>query len=157
MCFLLLKCADRLHAYAILRFSIILDINSLDIFYRIMRDFHRTFSTGFACRRGEAYSSEHIAPSCFGLAYMYVLLVDINSFLELVVIFPDYALRTSLATTLILLISLSHVVRTRIICVTPCYTLYMKWKNKHSNFVLTLKLIWTDVNCHRTYFYWTFI
>ena len=52
---------------------------------------------------GDAYSSRHLVPSNLGLAY--VLLVETNPFLELVVISPDYALRISLGTFSILLIS----------------------------------------------------
>ena len=44
-------------------------------------------------------------PFRFGLAFIYVLLVETNAFPELIVIFPDYALRTPLGTLLILLVS----------------------------------------------------
>ena len=45
---------------------------------------------------GAAYSSGHLVP--FNLRLAYVLFVDINLLPELVVIFPDYALRASLGT-----------------------------------------------------------
>ena len=45
---------------------------------------------------GDAYSSGHLVPSHLGHAY--VLLVETNDFPELVVIFPDYAIRTYLDT-----------------------------------------------------------
>ena len=45
---------------------------------------------------GDAYSSGHLFPSHLGLAY--VLRVETNSIPELVIIPPDYALRTSLGT-----------------------------------------------------------
>ena len=47
----------------------------------------------------------HLVPSHFGLAYG--LLVDTNHFPELIVIFPDYSLRTSLGTFSILLVRAS--------------------------------------------------
>ena len=50
---------------------------------------------------GDAFYSGHLVPSHLGLAY--VLIVETNPFPELVVIFPDYALRTSLGTFSILL------------------------------------------------------
>ena len=50
---------------------------------------------------GDAYSFGHLVPSHLGLAY--VLLVETNPFPEPVIIFPDYALRTSLGTFSILL------------------------------------------------------
>ena len=50
---------------------------------------------------GGAYSSGHLDLSLLGLAY--VLLVETNLFPELVVIFPDYAIRISLGTFSILL------------------------------------------------------
>ena len=45
---------------------------------------------------GDAYSSGHLVPSHLGLVYS--LLVEINSFPELVIIFLDYAIRASLGT-----------------------------------------------------------
>ena len=50
---------------------------------------------------GDSYCSGHLIPSYLGLAY--VLLVETNPFPELVVIFPDYTLRTSLGSFSILL------------------------------------------------------
>ena len=55
---------------------------------------------------GDAYSSGHLVPSHLRLAY--ILLVEINLFPELVVIFPDYAFRISLGTFSILLIFIRH-------------------------------------------------
>ena len=50
-----------------------------------------------------AYSFEHLISSHLGLAY--VLLVETNPFLELVVIFPDCAIRISLGTFSIVLLT----------------------------------------------------
>ena len=54
---------------------------------------------------GDAYSSRHMVPPHLGLAY--ALLVETNPFSELVVIFPDNAIQTSLGTFSILLLYLS--------------------------------------------------
>ena len=54
---------------------------------------------------GDDFSSGHVAPSHLGLAY--VLLVETNLFLKLVVISPNYALRTSFGTFSILLVPYS--------------------------------------------------
>ena len=51
---------------------------------------------------GDAYSSGHLVPSHFGLAY--VQLDETNPFPELVVNFPDYSFRTSLRSFSTLLI-----------------------------------------------------
>ena len=51
--------------------------------------------------KGDAYSSGHLVPSHLGVAF--ALLVETNQFPELVVIFPDFAIRTSLGTFSILL------------------------------------------------------
>ena len=56
-----------------------------------------------------------VVPSHLGLAY--VLLVETNSFPELVVIFPDNAIRTSLDTFSILLYVLT-------VCVVLAYALF---------------------------------
>ena len=69
-------------------------------FYRILSGFHRTFASGVACRQGtltppDTWSRPFgtcICSTCWD-----------QSFSELVVIFPDYALRISLGTFSILL------------------------------------------------------
>ena len=69
-------------------------------FYRILSGFHRTFATGVACRQGtltppDTWSRPFrtcICSTCWD-----------QSFSELVVILPDYALRISLGTFSILL------------------------------------------------------
>ena len=69
-------------------------------FYRILSGFHRTFATDVACRQGtltppDTWSRPFgtcICSTCWG-----------QSFSELVVILPDYALRISLGTFSILL------------------------------------------------------
>ena len=53
---------------------------------------------------GDAYSSGHQVPSHLGLAY--VLLVETNPYHVPAVLFPDYALRTSLGTISILFFTL---------------------------------------------------
>ena len=63
--------------------------------------FPQNICDGCSMLTGDAYSSGHLVPSHSGLAY--VLLVETNPFLELVVIFPDYALRISFGTFSILL------------------------------------------------------
>ena len=71
-------------------------------FYRILSGFHRTFSTGVACRQGtltppDTWSRPFgtcICSTCWD-----------QSFSELVVILPDYALRISLGTFSILLLN----------------------------------------------------
>ena len=50
---------------------------------------------------GDAYSSGPLIPSYLGLAY--ALIVETDPYPELAVIFPDYAIRTSLGTFSILL------------------------------------------------------
>ena len=73
-------------------------------FYRILSGFHRTFATGVACRQGtltppDTWSRPFgtcICSTCWD-----------QSFTELVVILPDYALRISLGTFSILLAILS--------------------------------------------------
>ena len=67
-------------------------------FYRILRGFQRTFATGFAYADRGRLLLQTPGPVPLGLAY--VLLVETNPFSELVVIFPDYALRISLGTFL---------------------------------------------------------
>ena len=70
-------------------------------FYRILSGFHRTFATGVACRQGtltppDTWSRPFgtcICSTCWD-----------QSFSELVVILPDYALRISLGTFSILLL-----------------------------------------------------
>ena len=62
----------------------------------------------------DAYSFGHLVPSYLGLAY--VLHVETNSFPELFVIFPDYAIRSSLGTFSILLISILIITKLWIIC-----------------------------------------
>ena len=69
-------------------------------FYQILSGFHRTFATGVACRQRTLtppYTWSHpfgtcICSTCWDQSYS-----------ELVVIFPDYALRISLGTFSILL------------------------------------------------------
>ena len=69
-------------------------------FYRILNGFHRTFATGVVCRQGtltppDTWSRPFetcICSTCWD-----------QSFSELVVILPDYALRISLGTFSILL------------------------------------------------------
>ena len=61
--------------------------------------FHKTSATGVACRQGTLTPPDTWSRP-LGLAY--VLLVDTNPFSELVVIFPDYALRIFLGTFSIL-------------------------------------------------------
>ena len=56
---------------------------------------------------GDTHSCEHLVPSHVGLAY--VLFVDTSNFPEFVVILPDNAIRTSLGTFLILLVTIAHV------------------------------------------------
>ena len=76
-------------------------------FYRILSGFHRTFATGVACRQGtltppDTWSRPFgtcICSTCWD-----------QSFSELVVILPDYALRISLGTFSILLYSGSFIV-----------------------------------------------
>ena len=53
---------------------------------------------GCSMLTGDTYSSGHVVPSDLGLSY--VLLVDTDPFPELVVIFPDHSLRTSLQLVL---------------------------------------------------------
>ena len=64
-------------------------------FYRILIGFHRTLRRVWHADRGRLLLRTH-GPVTLGLAY--VLLVETNPFSELVVIFPDYALRISLGT-----------------------------------------------------------
>ena len=72
-------------------------------FYRILSGFHRTFATGVACRQGtltppDTWSRPFgtcICSTCWN-----------QSFSELVVILPDYALRISLGGTLSILLSI---------------------------------------------------
>ena len=59
---------------------------------------------GCSMQTEDAYFFGYLVPSHLGLAY--VLLVETNPFSELVVIFPDYALRISLGTFSILLCTL---------------------------------------------------
>ena len=85
-------------------------IIGLNIFYWIRHfispniGFHRASATGVDMPTGDAYSSGHLVPSHLGLTY--VPLVDTNSFPELVIIFSDYAIRTSLCTFSVLLLFL---------------------------------------------------
>ena len=75
------------------------DFTPNSTFYRILRGFHRTFATGVACRQGtltppDTWSRPFgtcICSTCWD-----------QSFSELVVILPDYALRISLGTLSIL-------------------------------------------------------
>ena len=77
-----------------------LDFVPNSTFYRILSGFHRTFATGVACRQGTLTSPDtwsrpfgtYICSTCWD-----------QSFSELVVILPDYALRISLGTFSILL------------------------------------------------------
>ena len=69
-------------------------------FYWLMRGFHRTVSTGKTYWQLTLTPPDNQSCPIFGLAY--VLLIETNPFPELVVIFPDYALRTWLGTFLIL-------------------------------------------------------
>ena len=72
-------------------------------FYRILTGFHRTFATGVACRQGTLTPPDTesrpfgtcICSTCWD-----------QSFSELVVILPDYALRISLDTFSILLMNI---------------------------------------------------
>ena len=64
--------------------------------------------------------SGHHVPSNLGLAY--VLLVETNPFSERVVVFPDYALRTSLGTFLISLVIVVHIVFTKIVSNKAIYS-----------------------------------
>ena len=66
------------------------------IWYFFKYWFPYTICNGCCMPTGDAYSSGHLIPSHLGLAH--VLLVETNSFPELVVICPDYAIRTSLDT-----------------------------------------------------------
>ena len=76
------------------------DFATNSTFYRILSGFHRTFATGVACRQGtltppDTWSRPFgtcICSTCWD-----------QSFSELVVILPDYALRISLGTFSILL------------------------------------------------------
>ena len=68
-----------------------------------MKGFHRTFTTGVSCRQGRLLFRTP-GPSHFGLAY--VLLLETNSFPEIVVIVPDFAIRTPLGTFSILIAKL---------------------------------------------------
>ena len=63
--------------------------------------FPKNIFVGCGMQTGDAYSSQHLVSSYFGLAY--VVLVETNSFPELDVIFPDYAIRTSVGTFSVLL------------------------------------------------------
>ena len=58
------------------------------------------FLDGYGLPTEDAYSSGDLVPSFLGLAY--VLLVATNSFPELAVIYPDYAIRISLSNFSIL-------------------------------------------------------
>ena len=61
-----------------------------------------TLGNGCGMPTRGAYSSRHPVPSHSGLAYV-LLILESHPFPELVVIFPDYALRTSIGTFSILL------------------------------------------------------
>ena len=69
-------------------------------FSRILSGFHRTFATGVACRQGTLTPPDTWSRP-FGIC-IYSTCWD-QSFSELVVILPDYALRISLGTFSILL------------------------------------------------------
>ena len=71
-------------------------------FYRILSGFHRTFATGVACRQGTLTPPDTWSRP-FGTCICSTCLDQ--SFSELVVILPDYALRISLATFPILLLT----------------------------------------------------
>ena len=71
------------------------DLLPISTFYQILR-FQSNICDGRGMPTGDAYSSGHMVPSHFGLAY--VLLVETNPFPGLVVIFPDYAFRSFLDT-----------------------------------------------------------
>ena len=68
-------------------------------FHVIMGKYCRKYDLMTVCT--SALSSGHLVPSHLGLAY--VLLIATNPFPELVVIFPDYSLQSSLGTFSILL------------------------------------------------------
>ena len=71
-------------------------------FYRILSGFHRTFATGVAADRGRLLL-QTTGPVPLGFAY--VILAETNPFYELVITFPDYALRISLGNFSILLLN----------------------------------------------------
>ena len=70
-------------------------------FYRILSGFHRTFTTGVACRQGTLTPSDTWSRS---IGTCICSTCQDQSFSELVVILPDYALRISLGTFSILLV-----------------------------------------------------
>ena len=72
-------------------------------FYRILSGFHITFATGVACRQGTLTPPGHLVPSLWNWHVFYLLRPIPLPNLSL--IFPDYALRISLGTFSILLIS----------------------------------------------------
>ena len=72
---------------------IIIRHDNTKLFIKILTD-------GYIMPTGDANSSGHLVPSNLGLAY--VLHIETNPFPELVVIFPDYAIRPSLGTFSIL-------------------------------------------------------
>ena len=69
-------------------------------YYRILSGFHRTFATGVACRQGTLTPPDTWSRP-FGTCICSICWDQ--SFSELVVLFPDYALRISLGTFSILL------------------------------------------------------
>ena len=80
-------------------------------FYRILSGFHRIFATGVACRQGTL-----TPPNTWSRPFGTCILVCSNcwdqSFSELVVILPDYALRISLGAFSILLYPIKFIVPT---------------------------------------------
>ena len=77
--------------------------------------FPESICDGCMMLTGDAYFSGHLVPYYLGLAY--VLLVETNPFLELVVIFPDYALRISLGTLSVLLFASLTIFTTPRLCI----------------------------------------
>ena len=88
-------------------------------FYRILSGFHRTFATGVACRQGTLTPPD--TWSCpFGTCICSTCWDQ--SFSELVVILPDYALRISLGTFSILLLPLQTNLYPNAIRLRKCFS-----------------------------------
>ena len=96
-----------------------IDTHVMRLLPLFMIGFHRTFCDGCFMPTGDAYLSGHLVLSHFGLAYIYVLLVQTNLFPEFV-IFPDYAIRTSLGTFSILPSASVFIIYRTLCCKIQC-------------------------------------
>ena len=97
---------------------------------------------------GTAYSSRHLVPSHLGLEY--VLLVETNPFLELVVIFLDYALRICFGTFSILLLNFGY--GTTFATLTPYIS--KSCKNKQCSTKVQFDCFWNTYQLSWSLFIW---